>query len=412
MTAPARLRRLLRLAGMALHALWAFRLRSCFVIAATGLGIASLTIIVASVDGAQRKAVEITDSFGPDAAFVLGGDIFTRAVGQRVYTMTWEDVRRLRQSLPGAYLVVPLRALSNMPLRAGSRNTTTDLLVGSTEDYAHAWNWPLAEGRDLTRQDVDEAAKVAIIGTDASRLLFGDASPVGRTILVGDVPFQVVGRLAERGFSTGQGRNIDNRVVAPVTTLAQRFDMERKFFRAIRIKFLDVRDMQANKENLRAFLRKLHRLGPGEKDDFTILTADEVLKFLSVITGGLVAFLGVTAAVAILVGGFVLANLFYLSVSERAQEIGIRRAFGAPARAIMLQFLCEAVILTVIGALLGQLLGLLLGQLLARLDILEIRMSWKIFVLSLGSAVAIGLVFGLRPARRAAALDPIEALRG
>ena len=112
----ARLGLWLRLARMALVSLWAFRLRSCFVIAATGLGIASLTIIVAAVDGAQQKAVEITDSFGPDAAFILGGDIFNRAVGQRTNTLTWEDVRRLRQSLPGAYLVVPMRAMSNVVL--------------------------------------------------------------------------------------------------------------------------------------------------------------------------------------------------------------------------------------------------------------------------------------------------------
>jgi len=177
------------------------------------------------------------------------------------------------------------------------------------------------------------------------------------------------------------------------------------------VKFHDAGNMAANVENLRAFLRKLHDLASTDKDDFTILTADEILKFLSMLKGSLVAFLGVTAAVAILVGGFVLANLFYLSVSERAQEIGIRRAFGAPAWAISAQFLCEAVALTLIGAALGQLLGLGLGQLLARLDILEIQLSPKIFVLSVGSAVAIGLIFGLRPARQAAKLDPIQALR-
>lgn len=402
---------LLRLARMALVSLWAFRLRSCFVIAATGLGIASLTVIVAAVDGAQRKAVEITDSFGPDAAFILGGDVFTRAVGQRTNTITWEDVRRIRQSLPGAYLVVPMRAVTKVSLRYGNRNFVADNLIGSTEDYASAWNWPLSEGRDLTREDVDLAAKVAILGVDPARALFGAESPLGRSIQINDTPFTVIGLLEERGFSTGHGSSVDNRLVAPITTLQQRFNLERKYFRALRVKFHDAGNMAANVENLRSFLRSLHRLAPGERDDFTILTADEVLKFLSMLKGSLVAFLGVTAAVAILVGGFVLANLFYLSVSERAQEIGIRRAFGAPAWAITAQFLCEAVALTLIGAALGQLLGLGLGQLLARLEILEIQLSPKIFFLSVGSAVAIGLLFGLRPARQAARLDPIQALR-
>ncbi len=407
----ARLGLWLRLARMALVSLWAFRLRSCFVIAATGLGIASLTIIVAAVDGAQRKAVEITDSFGPDAAFILGGDIFNRAVGQRTNTLTWEDVRRLRQSLPGAYLVVPMRAMSNVVLRHGNKNFTAETMVGSTEDYATAWNWPLAEGRDISKDDVELAAKVALIGAEPARALFGTESPLGRTILVNDTPFTVVGTLSERGFSTGQGRSIDNRLIAPISTMQQRFNLDRKYFRALRVKFHDAGNMAANVENLRSFLRKLHGLSSTDKDDFTILTADEILKFLSMLKGSLVAFLGVTAAVAILVGGFVLANLFYLSVSERAQEIGIRRAFGAPAWAISAQFLCEAVALTLIGAALGQLLGLGLGQLLARLDILEIQLSPKIFVLSVGSAVAIGLIFGLRPARQAARLDPIQALR-
>ncbi len=407
----ARLSLLLRLARMALVSLWAFRLRSCFVIAATGLGIASLTIIVAAVDGAQKKAVEITDSFGPDAAFVLGGDVFSRAVGQRTSTLTWEDVRRIRQSLPGVYLVVPMRAVVKVSLRYGSSNFVADNLIGSTEDYATAWNWPLAEGRDLTREDVDLAAKVTILGVDPARALFGGENPLGKSILINDTPFTVIGLLSERGFSSGHGSSVDNRLVAPISTLTQRFNLDRKHFRALRIKFHDAANMQANVENLRSFLRTLHGLGPTDKDDFTILTADEVLKFLSMLKGSLVAFLGVTAAVAILVGGFVLANLFYLSVSERAQEIGIRRAFGAPAWAIMAQFLCEAVALTLLGAALGQALGLGLGQLLARLEILEIELSAKIFLLSVGSAVAIGLLFGLRPARQAARLDPIQALR-
>jgi putative ABC transport system permease protein len=165
-------------------------------------------------------------------------------------------------------------------------------------------------------------------------------------------------------------------------------------------------------ENLRSLLRDQHKLGPGEKDDFTILTAEEILKFLSMFKGGLVLFLGVTAAVAMVVGGFVLANLFYLSVSERRVEIGLKKALGAKSRAILMQFLAEAVGLTLAGALFGMLLGMALGQLLERLEILRILFSWKVFFLAVAAAVAIGLVFGLKPARQAAALPPVEALRG
>ncbi|WP_237559906.1 ABC transporter permease [Desulfohalovibrio reitneri] len=396
--------------GQALRALWAFKLRSAFVICATALGIASLTVIVASVDGAQKMAREITEQFGPDAAFILGGDIFNRAVGQRVLTLSWDDARKLRQSLPGAKMVVPMRAVGEVTARYGGNHITLDNVIGSTENYALAWDWPLEEGRDISREDVDRAAKIALIGSEPAEELFGRQSPIGKTIFVKNMPFQIVGSLTERGFS-GR-RSPDNRIILPLTTLTQRFNLDRNYFRALRIKFHDVENMQANAANLRSYLRHLHDLEPGESDDFTILTADEVLKFLSMLKGSLVAFLGVTAAVAILVGGFVLANLFYLSVSERSREIGIRRAFGARKGAILLQFLAEAVGLTVTGSLLGQGLGLALGQLLVRLDILQIELSWKIFLLSLGSALAIGIIFGLRPARRAAALDPIEALKG
>lgn len=396
---------------MAGQALWAYRLRGLFVVLGVGLGIASLTIIVAAVDGAQRKAREITDNFGPDAAFVLGGDVINRAVGMRTLTLSWTDVERIRQSLPGAYLVVPMRAKRNLKLRHGGTTIDLDSAIGATANYAQAWNWPLAEGRDLSEEDVERGARVTLLGSVPARELFGDETPVGRTVFVNNIPFQVVGKLTERGASGGPG-NPDERIVMPLTTLTQRFNLDRQYFRALRIKFRDPENMQANAENLRSFLRHLHGLRPGEPDDFTILTADEVLRFLSVIQGGLMLFLGVTSLVAMTVGGFVLANLFYLSVSERTREIGLRKAVGAPSSAILTQFLAEAVLLTMLGALVGVALGMGAAQFLERLEIMEIQLSWRIFGIALGAAMLIGVLFGLRPARSAAKLDPIEALRG
>lgn len=400
-----------RLLRMAVAALWAYRLRSAFVICGVALGIASLTIIVASVDGAQRKALEIVKFFGPDAAFVLGGDITSRAVGQRVLTLSWEDARAIRESLPGAYLVVPMRGKSGLIVHYLDNQEELPIAVGATAGYAEVWNWPLAEGRDFTPEDVDRGAKVCLIGDTTARELFGNTSPVGRTVFLDRVPLQVIGRLSYRGLSGGGG-SIDDRVILPITTLTQRFNLDRKYFRGLRVKFRDPGNMPANVEGLRSLLRHEHRLGPGDKDDFTILTADEILKFLSMFKGGLVIFLGVTALVAVVVGGFVLANLFYLSVAERTVEIGLKMALGAKQRAILLQILAEAVVLTLLGALVGMALGMAMGQLLERLGILQIFFSWKVFFLSLAASVAIGVLFGLKPARQAAALDPIAALRG
>lgn len=402
-----------RIGQMALTALWAFKLRSFFVVLGVALGIASLTVIVAAVDGAERKATEIVKWFGPDAALVLGGDIQSRAVGQRTLTLSFKDAQKLRESLPGAYLVVPMRGKGDVTVRYRGRNRQVPLIVGATDGYAEAWNWPLAEGRDFTGEDVQKGAKVGLIGDLVAEDLFGDESPVGHTIFVDQLPVQIVGRLSYRGVSGGGGSSsVDDRIILPITTLTQRFNLDRKYFRALRVKFYAPENMEAHVANLRSLLRHLHNLQPGEPDDFSILTADEILKFLSMFKGGLVLFLGITALVAIIVGGFVLANLFYLSVNERRSEIGLKKAVGAPDWAILMQVLTESVFLSLAGAVLGVVLGLSLGQLMAQLGVLEILISWKVFIFSTLAATFMGLVFGLRPARTAAGMPPIEALKG
>jgi len=408
---PGWLTLLARLRRMAQAAVWAYKARSLFVILGVGFGVASLTLIVTAVDGAERKAVELVEWFGPDAALVFGGNFKKRAVGARTNTLTQDDIRTISQSLPGVSLVVPMRSKSEVPVRYQDSNLPGTLVIGATENYAQAWNWPLVEGRDISSEDVRLGARVALLGDKPARELFGDASPVGRTFQVDKFQVQVIGRLKYRGASGGGGE-VDDRVIIPITTLTSRFNLDRKYFRAMRIKFLEPQYMETHVENLRAFLRMSHNLGPADDDDFSIITADEILKFLSAFKGGLVAFLGVTAAASMSVGGFVLANLFSISVSERSREIGLKKALGATQNAILAQFLLEAAMLTAIGGLVGLGLGLGLGQLLTRLGILQILFSWKVFFMSLGSALAIGLVFGIKPARVAARLDPIAALRG
>jgi len=399
------LRLMTRVASMGFGALWAYRLRSVFVVLGVAFGIASLTLIITAVDGANRKAVEIVEMFGPDAALIFGGNIKKRAVGMRTLTLSLDDARRIENSLPGVKLVLPMRVKMQQTVKHGNRNYQDMAVIGSTADYAGAWNWPLSEGRDITDDDVTHGAKVALLGSKPARELFGDDSPVGQVVYINNIPFQVVGELAYRGFSGGGGGDIDNRAVIPLSTLMQRFNLDRKYFRALRVKFHDAEHMETHTENLRSLLRHQHSLEPGDDDDFTILTADEILKFLSMFKGGLTLFLGITATIAIMVGGFVLANLFSISVSERSEEIGLRSA-------IMLQFLVEACGLTLLGGVLGLFMGLVMGQFLSRLDVLTIQFSWKAFFLALAGSQAVGLIFGLKPAKQAADLDPILALRG
>lgn len=394
----------------ACKAVLAFKLRSFFVMLAVSLGIAALTVIVAAMEGANHKVNDMVNTFGPDAAFISGGSMISRAVGQRSKTLTWHDVRTMRASLPGVYIVAPMSFKGSVTLVYGDRNIEVDRLNGSTEDYSKIWNWPLAEGRDINTEDMTRASSVCILGKAIAAELFGSDNPIGKRVRIAGGVFSVIGVLTERGIAGGGG-NMDETIVIPLSTLIQRFNQDRQYFRLVRLKFVDADNLDAHAENVKSLLRALHGLAPGEPDDFTVITAMDIQRFISAIKGGISIFLGITALAAICVSGFVLANLFYLAVSERSTEIGLKKALGAPSSAITMQFLSESVLLTSGGAVLGLGWGMLLGQVL-RGSLFSIELSWRVFAAAFLAAVVVGVLFGLRPARRAAAMEPISALKG
>lgn len=395
--------------AQAWKAVFSYRLRSAFVIIAVSLGIASLSVIVATMEGANRKIDEIVSIFGPDAAFVQGGNMFSRAVGQRTRTISWDDVRTMRASLPGVYIAAPMSMKWSVNLVNGNRNYTVNSVMGSVEDYSRVWDWALAQGRDFTVDDIERSQSVVILGSEITRELFGEESPIGRTIQVAKIPFTVIGVLSERGGSGSD--DMDYSVVAPLSTVIKRFNQDRQYFRMVRLKFEDPQNMDAHSANLTSLLRYLHGLEEGQPDDFTIISSLDIQRFIGMIKNGLSIFLGITAFAAMCVSGFVLANLFYISVSERSSEVGLRKALGAPSIAITMQFLCESVLLTIGGALLGMLWGILLGKTL-KSTMFSIEFSAFVFAVSLLAAIVVGVVFGLKPAHKAAAMDPINALKG
>jgi putative ABC transport system permease protein len=381
-----------------------------FCLVSVALGISSITVIVAATEGAYKKAFEIVDRFGPDSLLVLGGGEEARAIGQRQKTITLEDIEAVKQAFDSAYFVVPMTSMRDVTV-SYKENKYQTFVVGSTSDYSRAWTWPVVQGSDFTEEDVKGLRNVGLIGQYLVKELFGNEDPVGKYILVKGIPVQIVGVLSERGTSPA-GDRLDDRIVIPISTLMRKLQNETKYVSAFRIRFVDQENLYNYVTELGLFLRKRHGVPEGEPDDFRIISPKEIIKFLVALTGSLVVFLGVTGIISLIVAGFVLANLFLLSVRERTNEIGIRRAAGAKKRDILLQFLLESVIITTIGGLFGFLLALSSSQLLMSIAEFPIYFSWKAFVVGLLLSWVIGIGFGLQPARRAADLKPIEAIRG
>jgi putative ABC transport system permease protein len=401
--------RLIKIISQSIKAVRAFKLRTFFCLTSVALGIASITVIVAATEGAYKKALEIVARFGPDSLMIFSGGEEARAVGLRQKTLTLDDVEAVKQAFSSAYLVVPTTSIGNTNVSYKDKKYQTQV-IGSTSDYSRVFTWPVIQGSDFTEDDVKGLRNVGLIGQHLLKELFGSEDPVGKYILVKGIPVQIVGVLSERGTSPS-GSNLDDRIILPLTTVMRKLQNETKYISAFRIRFVDQENLYTRAEELRSFLRQRHKIPDNEPDDFRIVSPKEIVKFLVALTGSLVIFLGVTGLISLTVAGFVLANLFLLSVKERTAEIGIRRAAGAKKRDILMQFLGESVIITTIGGLFGFLLGLLSSKLLMLIAQFPIHFSWKAFAIGLFLSWAVGIGFGLQPANRAANLKPIEAIK-
>jgi putative ABC transport system permease protein len=412
MSMPRPFRHLARATGFALRAGAGHPFRSAVAMLAVALGVAALTVLAAVREGALRKASEIFAWYGSDAVFVMGSNMASSAPGKRTRTITVDDVRAMSQAMPGVAAVAPTRTKSGLTLRAGRRSSLGHMAFGATAGYTRIWSWPLDQGRDFTDEDLEHGAKVVLLGSAAARKLFGNVPPLGRQMLLADLPLAVVGVLAERGLADGHGQSVDDRVVLPLSTLTRRFNLERDTFMSVRVVFAPGADLEAGMAGLRCLLREQHRIGPGGEDDFSVIGPQEILAFRTTLEQGMMVFLGVAAALALAAGGAVLANVFSLNLAERRGEIGLRRAVGASRGAVSVQLAAEAVLLTLAGGGLGLGLGWLASLALEWRGVGPVGFAWGVFGLGLAASLAVGLAAGLRPALAAAGQDPVQALRG
>jgi putative ABC transport system permease protein len=402
--------RLVKVLSQSVMAVRAFKLRTTFCLISVALGIASITIIVAATEGAYKKAFDMVDLFGPDSLLVVGGSDEMRAIGQRQKTITLEDVKAVEEAFPSAYVIVPMTSMGDVTVSYQDRKHQT-MLVGATDDYSRAWTWPVVQGSDLSEQDLKGLRNVGLIGQHLADTLFEKETPVGKYIFVRSLPVQIVGVLSARG-ATPAGHNLDDRLVMPLSTVMSKIQNERKYVSVFRIRFTDQNRLDYYDEQIRALLRERHRIPSGEPDNFKIISPKEIIKFLAALTGSLVVFIGVVGVISLVVAGFVLANLFLLSVRERTGEIGIRRSVGARRRDILVQFLGEAVIITTLGGMVGFVVGVLGSNLLRTIAEFPMHFSWRAFAVGLLLSWLVGIGFGLKPASQAANLNPIEAIRG
>ncbi len=397
-------------AHVSLQGLGKYKTRTFLMMLGIIVGIATLTVVVSISKGMQKKVMQGIQSFGPNAVMVsAGGGKMFGPPEDRVTTLTLEDAAALKESVPGVVTVAPFTVNIEQNIIAGAKSATSPV-VGVTPEFAEAWQWYTDRGDFITDEDTASLSRSAVIGQTVARELFGDQDPIGETIRVNATTFTVVGVLSRRGMSA-MGMDMDRRVMIPLTT-AMRKLYNSTHLGMIRLYLDDASRLKDATATVTAILKERHRITPPDENDFRTINTMSMAMVASGVARTLGTFLGLLSLVSLIVGGIVIANIMFVSVGERRKEIGIRRAFGATAADIRRQFLGEALLVTTCGGLAGTLVGIVISLGFAKVKNMPAVISWEPFALALVFSGLVGVLSGLQPARRAAALDPVEAIRG
>jgi putative ABC transport system permease protein len=401
--------------AVAWSALRANLLRSILTTLGIIIGVASVIILVAVGSGARSEVERQIASLGSNMLVVFSGSsrVMGRAAGAGTEKQLSEsDLAILRDRIPGV-VAISGQLNGSGPVVNGNANWTTTL-SGVHPDFTSVRDWPVSAGREFSQQDVRSAAKVAILGQSVVKQLFQDQDPIGSMIRVKNTPFQVVGVLALKGPSSF-GRDQDDVVLLPMTIARNQIIGKNETtpdqVGQIYIKFDPTTNLKDAQEEIETVLRQRRRVKPGDEDNFNVRNLAEFMKARTEVLSTMTYLLGATSITSLIVGGIGIMNIMLVSVTERTREIGLRMAVGGRRRDIMRQFLVEAVSLCLIGGLIGTVLGVAAAFLVASAGQMPVLISPYVIFLAMGAAAATGIFFGFFPARRAAHLNPIEALR-
>jgi len=406
---------LLGLLRVAMRALAVNKLRSALTMLGIIIGVAAVIVMIAVGGGAQARVEEQIRSLGSNLLLILSGT--TTAGGVRMgfgsnQTISEDDAAAIPREVPQTLAAPALRGTAQIVW--GNQNWST-VIFGVTPEYIDVRQWELAAGRLFDATDMAGATKVCLIGQTVARQLFGGADPVGQAIRVRRVPFTVIGLLESKGQSM-MGTDQDDLILMPISTARKRVLgasnlAKQRSVGTIWVKVAEGYDMKAAEEQVRALLRQRHRLQPGQDDDFSLRNLEEVAATQEASSRVLALLLAAVASVSLVVGGIGIMNIMLVSVTERTREIGLRMAVGARNRDILGQFLVEAVTLSLIGGLAGVALGMAAAFGVAQLAGWRIVIAPQAVLLAVAFAFVIGVFFGFYPARKAARLNPVEALR-
>jgi len=395
---------------MAIATLTANKLRSSLTMLGIIIGNASVIAMVGIGQGAQQLAINEFQSLGPNTLFITPGSGEERQTTFDLpKTLVYEDAKAIAQQVPSIEGVAP--QISNNQVITYQGKNSNNSVLGVTPEFLRVRNFEIAQGRFIQEIDLGKNSRIAILGSEIANDFFGLANPIGKQIRVKNSSFEVVGVMEPKGAFLGN--NQDDVVYIPLTTMANQISGNQSVY-GMNLTFIAVSaksedSIRAAKFQIENLLRLRHNI-TGE-NDFSIQTQQDILNIVGRVTGGLTAMLGAIAAISLLVGGIGVMNIMLVSVSERTQEIGLRKALGAREKDILAQFLIEATILAVSGGFFGTVIGGGMVILAGSISPLPAQISIPAVIIAVSVSAGIGLIFGVFPARQAAKLDPIIALR-